>query len=67
MMKQPGIIGNEAFDRLPTHIQQSLLIVANILQRITAKQLDNVERDALINAVPTTNGDDNEDRQTGAR
>lgn len=66
MMKQSRI-GNEAFDRLPTHIQQSLLIVANILQRITAKRLDKVERDALINAVPTTNGDDNEDRQAGAR
>ena len=65
-MERSRIIGNEAFDRLPTHIQQSLLIVANILQRITAKRLDKAERDALINAVPTTNGDDNENRQAGA-
>ena len=66
-MKQPRIIGNEAFDRLPTHIQQSLLIVANILQRIMAKRLDKAERDALINTVPTTNGDDNNVRQAGDR
>lgn len=66
MMERSRIIGNEAFDRLPTHIQQSLLIVANILQRITAKRLDKAERDALINAVPNTNGDDNENRQAGA-
>ena len=54
----------EAFDRLPTHIQQALLITSSILQRIAVKSLANSEKDALISTVPTTNGDDNEDRQS---
>jgi len=56
----------EAFDRLPTHIQQALLITSSILQRLVDKRLANSGKDALISTVPTTNGDDNEDRQSSA-
>lgn len=53
----------EAFDRLPVHLQQVVLIVSGIVQRIAAKRLDNNGNDALSNVVPTTNGENNEDRQ----
>ena len=56
----------EAFGRLPTHIQQALLITSSILQRLVDKRFANSGKDALISTVPTTNGDDNEDRQSSA-
>lgn len=52
-----------AFDRLPVRFQQVVLIVSEIVQRMAAKRRDNCERNALIDTVPTTNGDINEDRQ----
>lgn len=46
----------DAHKRLPVHLQQALIIAANILRRISEKRLDKPGNDSLINAVPKANG-----------
>ena len=46
----------DAHKRLPIHLQQALIIAANILRRISEKRLDKPGNDSLINAVPKANG-----------
>lgn len=50
----------DAFERLPIHLQQALLIASNILQRISEKRLDKPDKGGLVSVVPTPYGDDNE-------
>lgn len=38
---------------LPEHLQQALLIVSSIVQRITDKRLANSDKESLITSVPT--------------
>ena len=47
--KEPG-------KRLTIHLQQALIIAANILRRISEKRLDNSANGGLLNVVPKANG-----------
>ena len=47
--KEPG-------KRLPIHLQQALIIAANILRRISEKRLDNSANGGLLNVIPKANG-----------
>lgn len=44
---------NEAFDRLPIHLQQALLITATILGRINHSSLDKATKCGQLRAVQT--------------
>lgn len=53
---------SEAFNRLPLNIQQSLLIVGDILRRMSRKEVAIRGNDGLVNTVPSTSnqqGDNN--------
>ena len=53
---------SEAFNRLSLNIQQSLLIVGDILQRMSRKEVAIRGNDGLVNTVPSTSnqqGDNN--------
>ena len=56
---------SEAFNRLPLNIQQSLLIVGDILRRMSQKEVAIRGNDGLVNTVPSTSnqqgGNDHED------
>lgn len=56
---------SEAFNRLPLNIQQSLLIVGDILRRMSRKEVAIRGNDGLVNTVPSTSnqqgGNDHED------
>lgn len=51
-MRPRTIPRDEAFDRLPVHLQQALLVTANILRRIAATRLDKATKDGQLNTVP---------------
>ena len=61
--EQPRL--SEAFNRLPLNIQQSLLIVGDILRRMSQKEVAIRRNDGLVNTVPSTSnqqgGNDHED------
>ena len=46
----------DAHKRLPIHLQQALIIAANILRRISEKRLDNSANGGLLNVIPKANG-----------
>lgn len=56
---------SEAFNNLPLNIQQSLLIVGDILRRMSRKEVAIRGNDGLVNTVPSTSkkqgGNDHED------
>ena len=56
MKEGRNIPSKEPGKRLPVHLQQALIIAANILRRISEKRLDKPGNDSLINAVPKANG-----------
>ena len=45
---------SEAFDRLPLNIQQSLLIVGDILRRMSRREVAIRGKDGLVNTAPDT-------------
>ncbi len=45
---------SEAFNRLPLNIQQSLMIVGDILRRMSQKEVAIRGNDGLVNTVPST-------------
>jgi hypothetical protein len=51
----------DAHKRLPNHLQQALIIAANILRRISEKRLDNSANGGLLNVVPTECGGNHDD------
>lgn len=56
---------SEAFNRLPLNIQQSLMIVGDILRRMSQNEVAIRGNDGLVNTVPSTSnqqgGNDHED------
>ena len=56
MREGRSIPSKEPGKRLPVHLQQALIIAANILRRISEKRLDNSANGGLLNAVPKANG-----------
>lgn len=45
---------SEAFNRLPLNVQQTLLIVGDILRRMSLKEVAIRGNDALVKTVPST-------------